>query len=172
MAQGTNSYHDNDIIISVSGKDQSTGFRYVLPAPRLPKDLDPAIATAAMSGWYREAITPAQNEAAKAAKAGKDVREAVTAFLHGFKPSPDRELPTVAAKRVEIAKKLLAVALAERGKSSSEENVNANLAPFMKGRAAEVEAALQAFLAEPYAVTKRGSGAATGGGTAGETLDW
>lgn len=190
MAQGNNSvaYNDDDLIVSVSGKDATSGFRYVVPAPKLPPGLDAATATATMSGWYREMISPAQNAATKARKGeykverdGKEIalpeREAVQHFVNGFKPSADRTLPTVANKRMDIVRDMVAKALASRGMATTEANVEANIEPWLAGpkgtgkNKEDAEAALRAFLAEPYTVTKRGSKTADGEPT-GTTADW
>lgn len=181
-------HNDNDLIVSVSGKDADTGHRYVVPAPKLPASLDPAHATAAMSGWYRELISPAQNAATKARKGeytvereGKSVklseREAVQHFVNGFKPSADRSLPTIGNKRMEITREMVAKALAARGLGSSDADVEANIEPWLNGpkgtkaNAAAVEKALDEFLAAPYKVTKRGTGGSKTEAT-GTTADW
>lgn len=183
-------YNDNDLIVSVSAKDADTGHRYIVPAPKLPASLDPAHATAAMSGWYRELISPAQNAATKA-KAGKytveregkqvslSEREAVQHFVTHFRPSPDRELPTIGNKRMEITREMVSKALAARGLDSGDASVEANIASWLAGpkgtkaNAATVEKALDDFLATPYRVTKRGTGGTKDGeAPKAEAQDW
>lgn len=171
-------YNDSDILISVSGKDADMGNRVVLPAPKLPASLDPSLALATYSGLYREFISPAQNAATKAAKGeykvkrevdGKEVEvalgvaEALADFASTFKPSEDRTLPTIGAKRMDIAKEMIAKAMAARGLATDDASVSANVAPWLAGpkgtgdNAKLVDAALHDFITSPYKVTKKGS---------------
>lgn len=166
-------YTDNDLIISVSAKDADTGFRYVLPELKLPKDATADMAVAANAGLYRLIITNLQNAATKAVKDGKNVREAVDAAIASFKiASEDRSLPTVGNKRTEIAREMLAKALDERGVASTDANIDANLPGFSKARAKEIQAALDAFLAAPYAVAKRTKGDGAKDKAPGTVVEW
>jgi hypothetical protein len=190
--------NDSDIIISVSGTGADSGYRYVAPAPKLPASLSPELGTAAYSGWYREMISPAQSAATKARKGDYKVdrvegegenaktvnvalgeREAVQHFVDNFKPSANRELPTVGNKRLDIAKEMLGKALAARGEAVTDAALEANLGPWMAGpkgsgdNARQVDAALRAFLATAYTVTKRGAGkSADGAAPTAKVLSW
>lgn len=170
-------HNDNDLLISVSAKDADTGFRYVVPALELPAGLSPEMAAAINRDHYREMISGAQNAATKARKEGKNERAEVQKYLNEFRPS-DRQSNTVAAKRMDITREMVAKALAARGQDSGDASVEANIAPWLAGpkgsgkNAEAVEKALEAFLHESYRVTKRGSGKSADGAAAAEAQDW
>lgn len=175
MAKSTshiNGYSDDDVIFSVSGKDADQGFRYIMPAPKLPENISPSHRVAVSAGLHRLAISGAQNAATKAREGkyvvehdGKKVslgeQEAVQHYLDNLDVS-QRSVETVSAKRMEIALEMCGKACAARGIPASEYEVN--LAPWLagpKGTGANresVEVALRDFLNAPYVVNKRGKG--------------
>lgn len=162
-------YGDNDIIIGVSAKDATRGFYGVLPAPTLPAELDPGLATALSVGLYYDGVRSAQSTANKAVKDKGDVAAAIRAHLASFKPDTDRSVNTIAAKRVEIARKMVATALEGRGLPANDANVDANLPTFMARRGAEINAAVLASIEAGYEVTKKTKGAA--GATGGAVVE-
>lgn len=156
---------DGDIIVGVSAKDAARGHYGVLPAPKLPADLSPGLATALHVGLYYDAIRSAQSVATRALKENKDVREAVGAHLKTFAPDATRSVNTIGAKRVDLACEMAAKALsAKNGKTVDPADLRnePTLPSWMERHAAQINTALLAYLADGYEVTKKGTRAAPG----------
>jgi len=148
------------------------GYVGLLPWRDFPS-LSAAEAVAANEGRKQIALRKAQTVARKAAKDGKNVREAVNEFLASFEPDPNTEFQTIGSKRMEIARDYTRELLARNNRPSDdatvEKNAPAILASEKHGPA--VDARLAAWLASYTAPTKRGTGAASGEGASVGDLD-
>lgn len=123
-------------------------------------------------GRKQIALRKAQTIARQAAKDGRDVREAINAFLAGFSPSADTEFQTLAVRRMELGRELLAERLDATGKAAVAEQVRAGkpvidprskadiLPGFMGKYAEQINARLGDWASTRHETKRRGTGGA------------
>jgi hypothetical protein len=123
-------------------------------------------------GRKQIALRKAQTVARQAQKDGRDVREAINAFLAGFNPSADTEFQTLAVRRMELGRELLAERLEATGKGAVAEQVRAGkpvidprtkadiLPGFMGKYAGEINSRLGDWANTRHETKRRGTGGA------------
>jgi vacuolar-type H+-ATPase subunit E/Vma4 len=134
-------------------------------------------------GRKQAALRGAQPIAKQAAKAGKDVRAAVQAYLDGFEARTDMRFQTIGSKREELARELMAEKLKARGNATEATKVLAgeavlnkageNILPgFIAKYSEDINGKLSAWLAAYEAPKARGTkGAVTLDADGGFDLD-
>ena len=138
------------------------GYVGLLPWPNPDDMTDEQRNTAIAVGVQYDALRGAQTAAKKAKEDGKDVREAINAYLAAFKPSAKREVKTVASKREELARGLLRESLVGSGKNADLADDDALLARFgaSEKHSPRIDAAVAAWASAYTAPKPRKSGAA------------
>lgn len=167
---------DSAIYMSVDG--------YIGILPMVSHDaLSPAENAALNEGRKQIALRKAQTVANNAKKNGKDIREAVNAFLAGFSPDSEMQFQTIGGKRVEIAREMLAKRFEAMGKPALAATARkpdgvvkgsdgVDLLPgFMAKYASEIAAELSAWAQAYTAPTKRGEGTKAETTAEGVSLD-
>lgn len=157
---------DNAIYMSVDG------FIGFLPMVNYD-NLSAAENVAINEGRKQIALRKAQTVAKNAAKNGGNVREKVQEFLSTFNPDAETEFQTVAGKRAEVARELLAQRLAAAGKATDEATIEKNLPAFLvhPRHSVTVNEAMAAWATAYTPPKKRGSGAGAGDGGSDVDLD-